>query len=201
MPKPTKNRSVVEGPAERTLFNGLAKESFDLFSRALETDGADPDATERSGGMLYSALEKAYGLHERFLIALLEAGASVEPTEASLPTLLSTNPMDSNTHRRADILMAAGMRLSEGDTQFLTSLKQAKGLKESYKFYVEEVAAGKEPMPTVESLKDKYGIHFDLEKRNQNLARLNGEELPTQEIVVPAKTKNKIKSGGQKLGG
>jgi hypothetical protein len=150
---------------------------------------------KRSGGMLNSALEVAYNLPERFLIALLEAGASVEPAEASLPTLLSTNPMDSDTHKKTDILMVAGMRLSKGDMQFLDGFKQSKGLKENYKFYVEQVTAGKEPMPTAKSLKEKYGLDFDLDARKQNLARLNGEEetLPKPTIAIPAAKAKKVK--------
>jgi hypothetical protein len=47
--KPRK-RFIVSGSAERTLFNGLAKRNIDLVNRALEKDGADPDAKKTVGG-------------------------------------------------------------------------------------------------------------------------------------------------------
>jgi hypothetical protein len=189
MAKRPRTETEIEA-ATRRMFEALVANNAGSLRGAIE-DGANVNAKHRDHGY---ALERAYTLSTtpEILIALLEAGADVSlGKDSSVETLLSQNPFNTDRYKYADVMMVAGLKLTGADKDSITRLRIMHGFK-TYS-YVERVAAGKEAMPTVESLKENYGINFDLAKRNQNLAQLSGEELPVKKIAVPAKTPRKVK--------
>ena len=175
-----------------------------LLARWNNGDGyLDPNCTYKGT----YALEKAYFSSPEMLVALLEAGAATQLPPGAPPeeqtTLLTINPDMPEQKQRADILMAAGARLTERDRQNLSDIKRLKHYAPKVQFYVETMAAAEqkfaagkkikasEQMPTPETIQQAYYLNLDLEKRAESIRILASGEPPAKPEKPPKPEKPK----------